>query len=267
MARLTAFLVATPRAGLALVAAVTLLAGCSTLPPPPSDELPAALRGRAVVLQPDDPDHGRAMAVSAVASPGNGGISRAVVLRIVEPVQVWRMWSGPEVVYDGRVNRDGKWWSWVPPSGPVDRYRSDYAICLSWNDLTWRRACTLRAGAVVAIGPGQSVKPEICAQATPPACKDAPKAQTGTGQAGPAATPNKPVNAERYAAKPEVWQLYVYRNRGDDSDLDCNGTPDMPVDSEDLARALPQSSAPGCTYQAQGYLGDSLKAALESPAR
>lgn len=219
MARLTAFLVATPRAGLALVAAVTVLAGCGTLPLPPSDGLPAALRGRAVVLQPDDPDHGRAMAASAVASPGNGGISRAVVLRIVEPVTVWRLWSGPEVRNaEGRTNRLGRWWSWVPPSGPVDRYRSDYAICLSWNDLTWRAACRLRPGAVVAIGPGQSVAPQACSE---------------SGRV-----------AERYASKPEVWQLYVHRFVGDGADLECpDESLDVPVDSEDISRVLPRPTA------------------------
>ena len=244
MARLTAFLAATPRAWLALVAAVTVLAGCTTLQRPPSDELPTALRGRAVVLQPDDPAYGHAMAASAVAPSGGGGISRAVVLRIVEPVQVWRLWSGPEVRNaKGYTNRLGPWWSWAEPSGPVDRYRSDYAICLSWNDLTWRAACTLRAGAVVAIGPGQSVSPAQCRETVPAECQEAAKPQSGPGRSGLPATCEIPVRAERYASKPEVWQLYVHRFLGEGADLACDESLDAPVDSEDVSRVLPRPAA------------------------
>ena len=143
------------------------LTGCAKHLPdvvlPTPDPMPAAFVGHAVVLAADDPDFDRAHVVEAVKMPGAGGVTEALVVRITEDVPVWRMWSGPDKLYGGgRTNRIGQWWTPDAPQGTVAQYRVDYEICAAWNDLAWVAQCTLKAGAVVAVGPGQSVSAETC---------------------------------------------------------------------------------------------------------
>ncbi|MBL8484293.1 MAG: hypothetical protein JNJ60_19000 [Rhodocyclaceae bacterium] len=167
--------------------------------------LPKKLEGKAVVLTQDDPDYARAKLESAVKPPGMGGVSQALVVRITEDIPVYRMWNGPDKKdARGNTNRLGGWWSYDAPNGPVDKYRSDYEICRAWNDLTWMATCTLKKGAVVAIGPGQSVSPETCGD---------------------------PTGKEAYAANDKDWQTYVDRPWARPTELVC------PPDSQDYAVA------------------------------
>jgi hypothetical protein len=139
--------------------------GCvKHLPDAPSPRpMPAALAGHAVVLAPGDPDYDRAHVTEAVMLPGAGGVREALVVRITDDVPVWRLWSGPDKRYGGgRTNRIGQWWTPDAPGGTRAQYRVDYEVCAAWNDLTWVVQCTLKAGAVVAAGPGQSVSAETC---------------------------------------------------------------------------------------------------------
>lgn len=163
--------------------------GPAPVPPQPlPDEpaelpLPAALQGLAVALDPGDPAAAAANLAGAVKPPGQGGVSAGLVIQLTQDLPVYRLWSGPEKTDDrGYTNRMGSWWAYEAPAGPVAEYRADYAICTAWNDLTWVATCTLQAGAVVVIGPGQSVSAEVCGDAS--------------GQ-------------EAYPANPEDWQLYV----------------------------------------------------------
>lgn len=178
--------------------------------------LPASLEGRAEVLDPNDPDFGRAGVGSAVQPEGKGGVSEALVIRLSAELPVYRMWSGPEKVdANGNTNRLGGWWSYDAPSGPVQGYRVAYEICEQWNDLTWVATCTLQPGAVVAIGPGQSVSAQTC---------------------------DNPSREESYPANPEDWQLYVAKSwtrLGEGKELVCpDASADYEADPADISRPI-----------------------------
>jgi hypothetical protein len=55
----------------------------------------------------------------------------------------------------------GVWWALEEPSGSVSAYRRNYEICYQWSPLDRLVKCTLRAGARVVLGTGQSV---VCSQ-------------------------------------------------------------------------------------------------------
>ena len=66
-------------------------------------------------------------------------------------VTVYRVWNRAK-----SYTEFGKWWSLGAPMGTVDSYRQENAICPEWSDLNQLTRCTLKAGAHVVIGPGQS---------------------------------------------------------------------------------------------------------------
>lgn len=170
--------------------------------------LPAALAGKAVVLAPNDPNYPRAAVGSAVKPAGQGGISEALVIYMLEDIPVYRMWNGPNKLDSrGNTNRMGSWWSYDAPVGTVNQYRVNYEICKSWNDLTWMATCTLKKGAVVAIGPGQSVTAETCGD---------------------------PTGKENYPANPRDWQLFVNSAWSRPAELFC--PPDYKADPNDIAK-------------------------------
>ena len=176
--------------------------------------LPAALQGKAEVVAATDPDYARADAASAVKPAGQGGISQGLVVRLTADVPVYRMWSGPDKKDSrGNTNRIGQWWSYDAPQGALTGYRTDYEICQGWNDLTWVATCTLQKGAVVVIGPGQSVSAETCAD---------------------------PFGKEAYPANAEDWQVYVskaWTRLGTDKELNCPAdTADYLADPADISK-------------------------------
>jgi len=173
---------------------------------------PAQLTGKAVPLTAADPDYTRAVVTAAVKPNGMGGVSDALVVRITEDIPVYRMWNGPaKKDARGNTNRLGGWWSYDAPTGVVGGYRSNYEICQGWNDLTWVARCTLKAGAVVAIGPGQSVAPETCGD---------------------------PTGKENYAANTRDWQLYVDKPWARSAELVCPAdTADYEADPTNIAQA------------------------------
>lgn len=165
--------------------------------------LPKKLEGKATVLEASDPDYARAVIGSAVKPEGQGGVSDGLVVRTTADIPVYRLWNGPEKKdARGNTNRLGGWWSYDAPKGPVEKYRKDYEICKSWNDLTWVATCTLKAGAVVVIGPGQSVSAETCGD---------------------------PTGQEKYAANAHDWQTYVDKPWTRAAELEC------PPDTSDYA--------------------------------
>ena len=127
-------------------------------------DVPAALNGKATVLAPSDPAYARANVGNAVKAEGLGGVSQALVIQLSADLPVYRMWSGP--VTTGNSNRMGSWWAFDRPQGSREGYRRAYEICGTWNELNWVAACTLKAGSVVAIGPGQSVSAQTCADSS-----------------------------------------------------------------------------------------------------
>lgn len=203
------------RSALPLLAAL-LASGCSTLQRPGSDTapLPTPLAGKAQLLTPADPDHARAVVTAAVKPAGQGGVTQALVVRITQDLPVYRMWSGPDRKDSaGRTNRIGGWWSYDAPRGSVTAYRQNYEICMAWNELRWVATCTLKAGAVVAIGPGQSVSAETCGD---------------------------PTGKETYAANPRDWQLYLDKPWTRPAELVCPpDSQDYEADPTDISRRKP----------------------------
>lgn len=173
--------------------------------------LPETLADKAVVLNADDPEHARAVAGSAINPPGKGGVSTALVVRITRDIPVYRLWNGPgKKDSRGNTNRLGAWWSYDRPAGPADKYRFDYEICRSWNELSWVATCTLKKGAVVAIGPGQSVSTATCGNAD---------------------------GWEEYQANARGWQTYVDKPWTRGAELECPPeSQDYPLDPTDIAR-------------------------------
>ena len=157
--------------------------------------LPASLQGKAVKLAPSDPDYARAAVENAVKPAGQGGVSDAIVVKITQDIPVYRMWNGPgDVNAQGNTNRMGGWWSYDAPKGAVEGYRKAYEICNDWNKLKWVATCTLKAGAVVAIGPGQSVSAQTCGD---------------------------PTGVEQYPANKVDWQTFVNKPWARSSELSC----------------------------------------------
>ena len=193
----------------ALLAASALLAGCSTFRA--GDGLPPPVTGKAVVLQPTDAAYSRAVIGSAVKPAGQGGVVTGTVIQLTQDVPVYRMWSGPtKVSAAGLTNRIGGWWSYDAPKGTQAQYREAYEICLGWNDLTWVAQCTLKAGAVVVIGPGQSVSAETCGDAT---------------------------GRETYPANFKDWQLYLDKPWARPAELVCpDASADYPADPANIAQ-------------------------------
>lgn len=171
--------------------------------------VPRALAALGDPVADADPDHARAGLTAAVKAPGAGGVSEGYVVRLAEDLPVYRLWNGPEVVdARGFTNRLGPWWAAEAPRGSEARYREDYAVCEAWNQLRFEAACTLKAGAVLVIGPGQSVSADTCG---------AP--------------------AESYAAQPDRWQIYIHQPWARGEELVCPPeAQDRPVDARNLRR-------------------------------
>lgn len=195
----------------ALLIAVLALSACA--PMAARDDalpLPAALQGKAVVLSSADPAYGRANVASAIKPEGQGGVSQALVVKLSQDLPVYRMWNGP--VTSGNSNRLGGWWAFDAPRGSREGYRRAYEICGTWNQLVWVATCTLKQGAVVAIGPGQSVSAEICGDSS---------------------------GYETYGANSRDWQVYVNQSWTRPDELSCPPeTVDYKADPANVAQPL-----------------------------
>lgn len=171
--------------------------------------LPAALDGKMAVIDATDADYTRANVTGAIKPEGQGGVSQALVVRLNEDLPVYRMWNGP--VTTGTGNRLGGWWAFDPPRGTREGYRRAYEICGGWNELAYVASCSLKKGAVVAIGPGQSVSAETCGDAS---------------------------GNERYDANARDWQVYVYQPWNRAEELSCpDSTIDYKADPAEVSRA------------------------------
>jgi hypothetical protein len=181
--------------------------------------LPAQLQGKAVIVPKGDPDEARADLASAVKAPGEGGISPALVVRLTADVPVWRMWNGPaKKDANGRTNRLGQWWSYDAPHGTQQQYRTAYEVCLPWNELIYVAKCTLKKGAVVAIGPGNSVSPKTCGD---------------------------PLGKEAYPAAPNDWQVWISKVWARPQELECPAeTADYEADPTDISKPKKAAAKP-----------------------
>lgn len=192
-----------------------VLLGLSACASPTADYgalmLPASLEGKAALLSPTDADYARANVSGAVKPAGQGGVSDALVIKLSQDLPVYRMWNGP--VTTGTSNRLGGWWAFDAPAGTREGYRRAYEICGGWNQLAYVAKCTLKQGAVVAIGPGQSVSAETCADAS---------------------------GFETYDANARSWQVYVNQPWTRPAELSCpDQSQDYKADPADLSRVAP----------------------------
>ena len=87
----------------------------------------------------------------ALGKTGEGKLCAGQVFMAQSAVTVYRVWNNAK-----SYTEFGKWWSLEKPSGTVDSYRQENAICPEWSDLNQLTRCTLKIGAHVVIGPGQS---------------------------------------------------------------------------------------------------------------
>lgn len=97
-----------------------------------------------------------------VMGKDKGSVHEAVVLKAVQPIEVWRAFDDTPSTC-GHAKLTGKWWSLSDPRklGKA-KYRRDNAICNSWNALSKVVRCTLKPGAVFAVGPSESASATTC---------------------------------------------------------------------------------------------------------
>lgn len=160
---------------------LALLAGCATTgqPAPALDEAQACAtgtpcKGYIMGLLPafervavDGSEQGQKAAEVlkySLKPSGEGGLCQGEVWRSKARVSVYRL-------YDGVNAREkGRWWSFAPPEGSAEQYRSAYEICPEWNTFTQAVVCQLPASTLIAVGPGQSAtckQSPACLQASP----------------------------------------------------------------------------------------------------
>ncbi|MEW6344856.1 MAG: hypothetical protein AB1704_29760 [Pseudomonadota bacterium] len=101
------------------------------------------------LVEVSDPD----MLKTVLQPAGKGGLCEAKVLQVQQPLTVYRVWDSRNL-----NSQYGRWWSFTPPAGPVNTYRTDNAICPEWSALNQVTQCHLKVGAKIAVGPGQSAQ-------------------------------------------------------------------------------------------------------------
>ncbi len=139
-----------------LAGPLLLLAGCAGMTPPPAPAL-SGIDGIPCIGQIDKPPSGLvetrdpALLDKALGASGKGMLCAGKVYRAKEPVTVFRVWDSSKAytLYGGR-------WSFRLPQGPRDSYRKENDICPEWSALDRMSACTLKPGAEIVVGPGQS---------------------------------------------------------------------------------------------------------------
>jgi hypothetical protein len=114
-------------------------------------------------VAPGDSAYAAAGPAAATGVPGAGKLVAPYVVRLTRDLPVYRLWPGPDVKdAQGRTSRIGAWWTFEPPAGTLASYRRRYEVCDGWSSLRWVASCTLRRGAVVVVGLGQSVSAATC---------------------------------------------------------------------------------------------------------
>ena len=92
-----------------------------------------------------------ALLTKTLGVSGKGNLCTGKVFKVTYPLTVYRVWNNSK-----SYTEFGPWWSFSPPQGPRDAYREANAICPEWSALDRMSVCSLKMGAVIVIGPGQS---------------------------------------------------------------------------------------------------------------
>lgn len=93
------------------------------------------------------------VAGSALDESGKGKLCMARIYEVVAPMKVYRVWNSEK-----SYSEFGQWWSFAKPTGPLEAYRAQNAICPEWSALDRVTVCEIKVGTRIAIGPGQSAK-------------------------------------------------------------------------------------------------------------
>jgi len=101
---------------------------------------------------------GQALLKKSLGARTEGKLCTGKVFLAEKPVTVYRVWNS-----DKNYTIYGSWWSFDSPQGPKIQYRKDNGICPSWSTLDRLSSCTIKVGAKIVVGPGQSAK---CAEST-----------------------------------------------------------------------------------------------------
>jgi len=88
---------------------------------------------------------------AALGKAGEGKLCAGQALEATQPVTVYRVWNQAK-----DYTEFGSWWSFMRPTGSVEHYREDNAICPEWSELNQLTVCTIKVGAHFVVGPGQS---------------------------------------------------------------------------------------------------------------
>lgn len=98
---------------------------------------------------------------SALGAPAKGALCAGKVFIAEKEVTVYRVWDSAK-----SYTLYGRWWSFSAPTGPRDKYQVDNDICPEWSPLNTVSSCTVKIGAKIVVGPGQSAQ---CAERLLPA--------------------------------------------------------------------------------------------------
>lgn len=144
---------------------VVFLAGCAGVTQP-LEQVSLGIDGIPCVGRIENPPVGfvavndEVLLQSARGASGLGKLCEGKVFRATQPVTVYRVWNS-----DKSYTIYGSWWSFVLPEGPKQKYREDNGICPSWSALDRMSSCSIKVGAKIVVGPGQSAQ---CEQMTYP---------------------------------------------------------------------------------------------------
>jgi len=110
-------------------------------------ELPVELSRKFTAVS--DPD----LLAQSIGEANEGKLCQGQVYVAKQNTQVmlFRGWNG-----SNPASEFGEWWALKSPRGQIAQYRSDYQICYQWSPLDKMTLCSLKAGAKVVIGTGQS---------------------------------------------------------------------------------------------------------------
>ncbi|MDQ6965374.1 MAG: hypothetical protein Q9M23_00420 [Mariprofundaceae bacterium] len=143
----------------------TLFGGCA-VHTPPSGQTISGIDGIACVGQVSTPPAGLVVAdddallKTVLGSSGKGMLCAGKVYQATQAVRIYRVWDSAKT-----YTLYGSWWSFNPPQGPRERYQVENDICPEWSALDRMSSCSIKPGAMIVVGPGQSAE---CGQSTLP---------------------------------------------------------------------------------------------------
>ena len=95
----------------------------------------------------DDPS----LVSDSIKGPTEGYLCQAKAYKVNKSFEIFRAWNS-----NNPGSEKGKWWSFKMPSGRVSEFREDFAVCPRWSPLDMMTRCTLKEGAHLVLGTGQS---------------------------------------------------------------------------------------------------------------